>query len=214
MVPMKRLACLFILLIAVAVTWRFPLVRVHRLDQTESEQRNASFDAAKFAETFWNEQLVKSLETSADAAEVVTAVRQDPREAGQRFGRSIGISRARLLCVRGSGTIVSFDKQGVGVALMGGANGSPDVVLQTGLLFGNTVRDASGLLDASEFSSSQHYNDISSELNRIVEMRVISELKKRSQVGKPITFCACGQLKPDSSEVLPLRLIALKVEFE
>jgi predicted lipoprotein len=211
---MKRLAFLSILFIAVGATWRFPLFRIHRLDQVATEQRPASFDAAKFAETFWNEELIKSLDQTADAASVVAAMRQDPREAGERFGRCIGISRARLLCVRGSGTIVSVDRQGVGVALMGGAGGSPDVVLHTGLLFGNTVRDASGLLDAGAFSSSQHYNDISTELNRMVERRVTSELKERSKVGNPITFCACGQLSPDSSDVLPLRLIALKVEFE
>jgi predicted lipoprotein len=210
---MKHLAIPILLLVACGVTWRFPLFRIQRPGQTATEQRSVSFDAAQFAETFWREQLIKSLHQSADAAAVVAAMRQDPREAGERFGRSIGISRARLLCVRGLGTIVSFDKQGVGVSLEG-ASGSPDVVLHTGLLFGNTVRDASGLLDASDFSSSRHYNDISTELNRIVEMRVIAELKRRSQIGKPITFYACGQLSPDSGNALPLRLIAMKIEFE
>ena len=115
--------------------------------------------------------------------------------------------------MRGAGTIVSVDKQGVGVSL-DSPSGPADVVLQTGLLFGNTVRDVTGLLDASEFSDSRDFNEISTELNRIVETRVIAELKKRSAVGKPIKFYACGQLLPDSGSVIPLRLIPLKVELE
>jgi predicted lipoprotein len=210
---MKRSAQAAALLVAIALLWRFPLFHVVRLGELRSTGNRAEVNAAEIAEAFWEERLLPSIEEAPEAGELVAALRTNPREAHQQFGRSVGISRGRLVCVRGSGTIVSVDKQGTGVSLAS-ASGSPDLVLQTGLLFGNTVRDASGLLDAGEFSNSQHYNDISTELNRIVETRVIPELKERAELGTPIKFYACGQLQPDSSNVLPLRLIPLKVDFD
>jgi predicted lipoprotein len=210
---MKPIALAVALLIVVGVIWRFPLFHVVRLDAASSVNELEKFSAVEFAERFWNDRLLVLLAESPQARVVLAALRENPEKAGDRYGRTVGFSRARLLCVRGSGTVVSIDKQGVGVSL-NGASGSPELVLQTGMLFGNTVRDASGLLDAGEFSNSQHYNEISTELNRMVETHVIVELKQRSEVGKLIKFYACGQFLPESSDVLPLRLIPLKVDFD
>jgi predicted lipoprotein len=208
---MKRNVLVVALIIAVGVVWRFPLFHIVRLGKTSSVNAGEKFIPAEFAESFWNERLLPSLGQSADADIVLAALREDPKQAGQQFGRSIGVSRSRLICVRGAGNIVSVDKQGVGVSLAG-PGGSPEVVLLTGLLFGNTVRDVSGLLDAGEFSNSRHYNDVSTELNRIVESQVIGKLKETAEVGNAIEFIACGQLSPDHGTAFPLRLIPLKVE--
>ena len=210
---MKRIAVAVALLIAVGLIWRFPLFHIVRLDEATIVNQRDKLSAAELAESFWNERLLPSLVESADAAVLLAALREDPRRAVGRYGRSVGISRVRLVCVRGAGTVVSIDKQGVGISLEN-PRGSSEIVLHTGLLFGNTVRDATGLLDASEFSDSRDFNETSTELNRIVERRVIAELKERSKVGNPIKFYACGQLLPDSGSVIPLRLIPLKVAFE
>ena len=95
---------------------------------------------------------------------------------------------------------MTIDKKGVGVALQGEAK-EPDIVLQTGLLFGNTVRDATGLLDASNFPDSRQFNEISTELNRIVEARVIPILKEKAAVGRQIDFAGCAEI-PDEGEHL------------
>jgi predicted lipoprotein len=208
---MKRSVLVVALLIAIGVVWRFPLFRVARLGETPPVNAGETFSPAEFAKSFWNERLLPSLGESPDAAIVLAALREDPKQAGQQYGRSVGVSRSRLMCVRGAGTIVSVDKQGVGISLAG-PGGSAEVLLQTGLLFGNTVRDVSGLLKAGEFANSRHFNDVSTELNRIVEMQVIAKLKQAAEVGHAITFIACGQLSPDQSSATPLRLIPLKID--
>jgi predicted lipoprotein len=187
------------------------LFHVVRLDGAPSVNAGEKFRPAEFAESFWNERLLPSLGESPDAAIVLAALRDDPKQAAQQYGRSVGVSRSRLMCVRGAGTIVSIDKQGVGISLTG-LGGSPEVFLQTGLLFGNTVRDVSGLVNAGEFSNSRHYNDVSAELNRIVETQVIARLKETAKIGNVITFIACGQLSPDQGTAIPLRLIPLRIE--
>jgi predicted lipoprotein len=157
--------------------------------------------------------LTPSLEKAADAATVVAELHNNPRQAAESYGRPVGVSRARIFCLRGVGTIVAINKKDVGISLSGTGN-TPDVILQTGLLFGNTVRDASGLLQAGDFSNSQQFNEISTELNRMVETRVIAPLKEHSELGRTIKFIGCAQVVPEPAGVTPLRIIPLRVEIQ
>jgi predicted lipoprotein len=210
---MKRSALVAALLIAAGVVWRFPLFHVVSLGETPSVNPGEKFSPAEFAESFWIERLLPSFGESPDVAIVLAALRENPKQADQQFGRTVGVSRSRLLCVRGEGTIVSIDREGVGVSIEN-AKGPADIVLHNSLLFGNTVRDATGLLDAGEYSDSRQFNEISAELNRIVETKVIAKLNEGAKVGKPIKFFSCGLLPPDSNNAVPLRIIPLDVEFE
>lgn len=45
--------------------------------------------------------------------------------------------------------------------------------LETGPVFGNVLRDGTGLLDVNDFPNSQDFNALSSEINRRVEEQVL-----------------------------------------
>jgi len=211
---MKRVAVIFCCLLAAGcLFWFFPLCHVVRTDSVGLAQQEAAFDPADFANRFWNDRLIPSLSQAPDAATVLKAFRASPVAARGKFGRTVGVSSTTLLVVRGNGTIVTVDKKGVGVALERDAKG-PDVVLQTGLLFGNTVRDATGLLDAGDFSDSRQFNEISTELNRIIETRVIPTLKEKSATGRRINFAGCADIQDESEIIRPLKIIPLVVRVE
>ena len=211
---MKR-AALFIGLpvLAGGLFWQFPLFHVVPFADQRASQYEAAFDAAQFAETFWSERLVPSLCDAPDARAVLAAFDKDPQVARNTLGRKFGIGRARLFLLRGSGTVVDIDRNRIGVALQAGT-AEPDVMLHTGLLFGNAVRDASGLLDPSDFSNSQYFNDISTELNRLVEARVIPKAKEICLPGRTIHFAGCAEISDDEHHFRPLKLIILDVGLE
>jgi predicted lipoprotein len=104
------------------------------------------------------------------------------------------------------------EKTGTAVSCAG-SEGQADVVLKTGLLFGNTIRDGTGQLLASEFANSQDFNAISKELNRMVEEQVQPDLKANAHVGKKIRFVGCAEIRASSKALLPLTAIPLQVEF-
>jgi predicted lipoprotein len=141
---------------------------------------------------------------------LINALRENPEAAGQEFGRKIGISRMRLFTLRGSGVVVAIDPHSTGVALEPQAT-TIDIALHTGPVFGNMVRDSSGLLDPSDFSNSQHLNDISTELNRIVEARVLPKLKEYATKGQKVQFIGCAELPDDGRDVRSLKVIPLDV---
>jgi predicted lipoprotein len=198
---------------AAAVLWRFPLFHVVSLEETQSARQSESFDAAKFAESFWTDQLLPSLSKAPEASAVFAAYEADPQAARTQFGRKVGVGRTTLLLVRGQGTITQVDKKGVAVALSTDTS-QVDVVLHTGLVFGNKVRDSTGLLDASSYANSQQFNKIASALNHIVEERVITRLKADATVGRTINFAGCAEVADDAKELRPLTVVPLEVQIK
>jgi predicted lipoprotein len=210
---MKRVLVTVGLLVTLGVLfWQFPLFHVVAMGQADAS-RATEFSAADFVETFWSERLVPSFDQAADAAAVLAAIREAPDEARRRFGRSAGLGRATLYFLRGSGTVAAIDERGVGVTLSKDA-ATPEIVLQTGLVSGNTIRDATGLLAASDYPNSQQFNDISTELNRTVEATVIPNLKQAATVGRRVVFVGCARVLNLPSDVQPLKVIPLEVRFE
>jgi predicted lipoprotein len=213
---MKRAAFwLSLMALAGVIFWKFPLFYVVRSEDRAVGANRAAFDAAAFAESFWNEKLLPSLRDGADvadAAKLMEMLRENPQAARQEFGRKVGISRVRLFVLRGSGVVASVDEKGIGVAFKPQPQDSPiDIVLHTGPVFGNVVRDASGLLDPGQFSNSQHLNDISTQLNRMIEARVIPKMKELAIPGQNMHFVGCAELPDDQRDVRPLKVIPLDV---
>lgn len=210
---MKRIAVMFAFLVtATGVFWLFPLFHVIRTDELEAARRQTAFDAASFAQSFWTERLPPALNDAPEAVEVLAAFRQNPQAAREKFGRKVGVSRTRFFVLRGRGTIVAVDAKGIRVTL-GREADDPDILLHSGLLFGNTIRDATGLVSAGDFPNSQHFNDVSTELNRIVEARVVPKLKERAAIGRKIRFVGCAELPDGAREVRPIKVIPLDVQF-
>ena len=123
----------------------------------------------------------------------------------------MGISNSYYVFVRGTGRVVNVGSKGVGLAIRDGSVG-PDVVLPTGMIFGNTVRDATGLLDMDKFLNSQHFNDLSTALDRIVETRVLAGLRDRVEVGKKVRFVGCAEVARDAKRRRPLKVVPVSVD--
>lgn len=211
---MKRFALPVIVLACVAgLLWRFPPIRIVRLADAAAAEQSQKFDARAFAENLWSERLMPATKDAAGAGEVVTAIERDPQTAREQFGRSVGMSRGYFYFLVGDGAIVSADGKKIGVALKDGQE-APDIVLATGPIFGNAVRDAPGLLNASEFSNSQDFNAIAQELNRRVESDVIPRLKSEAKVGRRLHFVACVEVRNEPGDLKPLKAVPVVVKFE
>ncbi len=209
---MKRGASIVAVCAALAVVfWIFPAFHVVSLKQAQAEKAARVFNAADFAAQCWRERLAPALDKAPAAATVLAALNNDPKAATTNFGRTVGMSDTTYYLMRGAGTIVSLNG-GVGIVLRSGAT-EPELLLKTGLLFGNTVRDASGLFQPDEFQNSKEFNDVSTELNRIVEAQVIPVLKTNATVGRMVRFVVCAEVTEDDAGERPLKAIPVRVEF-
>jgi predicted lipoprotein len=209
---MRRCLFWFIgLIITGGLCWLYPPFRIVRLGQAAQKHTRSAFDAPAFARAFWDQTLLPARARAVSATELLNGLAQDPAAAQRRFGRALGLTAAVCFYIRGSGRIVAIEKDGIGVALDEGPAGT-GVRLSTGLLFGNTIRDATGLLDVNAFPNSQDFNAISAELNRIVEAQVLPALRDRAAVGKRIRFTGCVELETGAvPQILPV--VPVQVEW-
>jgi predicted lipoprotein len=211
---MNRLAVIAGTIVALSVlSWFFPLFHVVSREALRAEKESAEFHAADFVQDFWATKLTPALADSADVAAVLAAYHDSPEEARTQFGRSVGIGRSTLYFVHGSGTITSVDKKQIVVALTDDASG-PHVALQTGLLFGNTVRDATGLLSGDDFPNSQQFNEISTELNRTIESSVLPGLKAAAKVGASIEFVGAAEVTNEARDLAPLKIVPIDAKVK
>jgi predicted lipoprotein len=196
-----------------ALIWFFPLFHVERLDEASTANATQTADTREFAATFWEKKIIPTLEGAPEGEELIAALRDNSQAARKRFGRKVGVSRTTFFTVQGKGKVVAVDKSGVGIALKH-ASQKPDIWLHTGLVFGNTVRDSTGLLTTSDLHDSRQFNEASAELNRIVETQVIPRLKENASIGTNIRFAGCVAV-PDQGELAsPLSIIPMQVVFE
>jgi predicted lipoprotein len=196
-----------------ALFWFWPLFHIVRVDELEPVHGEGMFDAVTFAQDFWKERILPAQDDAVDARTFLTTLQEESQKARENFGRKVGLSRTRYYLLKGIGTVLSVDSRGVSLVLDENDDG-PDVVLHTGMLFGNTVRDASGLLDAGDFTHSRDFNHISTELNRIVEQRVIPALKEQAKPGGQIRFYGCAELADHARITRPLKIIPLLTSAE
>ena len=211
---MMRLLPWLITVVAVAgVCWAFPLFHVVPLAQAMKEKAAAIFQPAAFAEKFWDERLLKSFATAVKAEVLLPAIRSNAAEAKKKFSRNVGVSESYTYFVSGTGRVLAVSEDEIMLAVSAGVTNA-EVSLQVGLLFGNAVRDGTGLLQVSDYPNSQDFNGISEALNHIIETRVSPKLREQAKVGGTVRFVGCAEVNDESSDLKPLKVVPIKVEVE
>jgi predicted lipoprotein len=205
----RALAWVIGLLVLGTLACVFPPFHIVSLRQAQQQQQQGAFTPASFAQDFWTKQLLPTAENATPIAEVLAALAKDPKAARQQFGRSLGLSATTYFLVKGSGHVAAIDTDSIRITV-DGAPPDPAVVLYTDLLFGNTIRDSTGLLDVSKFPNSQDFNDLSTALNHIVETEVAPALRQNAVAGKSIHFAGCIELDegdvPKVLQVIPVKI--------
>jgi predicted lipoprotein len=122
------------------------------------------------------------------------------KEAIRRYGKAPGVSRSYAYLIRGNGKILTIAEDFLEVSIRE-PQANPDIKIASGFYIpGNAVRDASGLIDVSEFSDTMKFNEISGEINKIVAREVIKPfLDKKPKVGKSIKFFGATQVAQDAT---------------
>jgi len=190
--------------------WCFPLFHVVRLSTGTAAVIGAG-DPAVVADTVWREQLPKA--RADDMAVLAAALKKNPKEAIARYGRQVGLGGTAYFFVHGEGRVIARDAGSVRLSLDEGEN-APVIELQTGLIFGNGVRDGSGLLDVNRFPSLQEFKALSAELNKLVESRVLPHLRERAQVGTTVRFTGCAEAAEPGPGRPLLSIIPIQAELK
>lgn len=171
------------------------------LDEVKEQRRRETFNAAEYARNFWDNQLFGILDQAVDVEELIKLFNTNMNEAIRRYGKAPGVSRIYAYLIKGNGKILTINEDFLEVSIRE-PQIHPDIKIMLGFYIpGNAVRDASGLIDVSEFSDTMKFNEISGEINKIVVREVIRPfLGQKPNVGKTVTFIGATQVAQDATE--------------
>jgi predicted lipoprotein len=200
-------------LVVAGFCWAFPPFHIRSSKQVKEQIASTQFNATNFIERFWNDQLLQATDRAADVEKVLAMIAVQPQAAREQFGRSVGISSSYYFFLRGTGRVVSVSDDNIGLSLKAEGD-EADVLVPLGLVFGNAVRDGTGLLNSSTFPNAQEFNDIAAGLNNLVETRVLPELQRLAVVGKRVQFVGCVEVADEEQDLNPLKLVPISVKLE
>ena len=200
---------LIVCVVVAGVCWLFPLFHVVPLKTAEAEKVAATFNATQFAENFWTNQLPAASDKAVKAEVLVPAIQADAAAAKKSYSHNVGLSEGYFYFISGRGRVLAVSDDEISLAVTEGSTNA-EVVLQAGLVFGNALRDGTGLLNASQFPNSQDFNDISAALNHIVETRVLPKLHEQAKVGASISFIGCAAVDDEATDLKPLKVIPIQ----
>ncbi len=209
----KAVPALIVVCVLAALCWAFPPFHIRSVKQVKADLAGATFNPSNFVEKFWIEKLLPSASQAVEAEKVLAAIAANPQKVREQFGRTLGISSTYCLYLRGNGRVVSVTDDSIGLSLKG-EGAAVDISVPLGLVFGNALRDGTGLINSSTFPNAQEFNDISAGLNAVVETKVLPEFQKLATVGKRVQFVGCVEVADEETDLKPLKLVPVSVKAE
>lgn len=204
---------LIAIVILAAIGWLFPLFHVVALKTATAEKAAATFNPTQFAEHFWTNRLLPALDKAVKAEILLGAIQADPASAKKKFSLNSGIGESYFYFLSGTGRVVAVSDDEISLAVTGSGTNA-EVSLPSGLVFGNALRDGTGLLNASDYPNSQDFNDISAALNHLAETTVLPKLREQAKVGAKILFAGCAEVDDESTDLKPLKVIPIQTKSE
>ncbi|GAB2528601.1 DUF2291 domain-containing protein [Spirosoma aerophilum] len=203
--PLKYVAGLLLLGIV-----GYNSVYFRKLDDVKATGLAATgkFDAGRYADTFWSAKLVPAAPASAtDLITLLPLLTSDPEKAFATHSQALGIGNIRYFLVKGEGTVSAVGENDVTVSLATG----PVIHLATEFIFGNAVRDASGIIKITEFDNTADLNAVAANLNDIVRKKVIPALKTRAKTGSRLSFIGAMELNRAHLHLDELTVIPISI---
>jgi len=204
---MKKV-CKYAVAAAIIAFLVYHSIYFENLEDIKQQRRKGTFNAAEYAREFWDNQLFSVFDKAVDVEELIELFNTNMNEAVRKYGKAPGVSRVYSYLIKGNGKILTIAKDFLEVSIRE-TQTNPDIKITTGFYIpGNAVRDASGLIDVSEFSDTMKFNEISGEINKIVVKEVIRPfLEEKPQVGNTIRFLGATQVSQEATEAKEFQLI-------
>jgi len=125
-----------------------------------------------------------------DIRSLVDLLQKDPT-AARRYGHTADYGGNPSYFLEGTGRVTAIDDTGMWLDV--GAGRSMKVVLLVGPIFGNALRDSTGMLPMKHFDFAQ-FNAVSEALDRLSESKGQAGLKEGVKVGALLRFVAAGEV--------------------
>ncbi|PWK27539.1 putative lipoprotein DUF2291 [Arcicella aurantiaca] len=177
-----------------------------KLDEVKKGNGKNTLDAKAYANSFYQDKILPNSNKAIAINELTEKLKSNPEETFKQFAHSLGIGNIRYFLIKATGNVTKINENTIDIEV----DGKPYSVA-TEFIFGNAVRDASGIITMTTFDNTMDFNNVSSELNEIIRNKVVPNLKKKATLGSQISLVGAVELnqkhlKLNEIEVIPVSL--------
>ena len=207
---MKKLFSYILVLLLIAFVG-YQSVYFKKLSTLDRGQAG-KFDAIAHAQKLWSGQLTNKLDSAIAFPDLAAALQQNPEAAFEQHAHAMAIGNYRYSLVRVNGRISQSGADEM-IIDVPHADSLLHFRLATEYVYGNAIRDASGLLDIRDFSSTADLNTISEEMNRMVRTTVLPPFKQRVKQGDSIEVTGAVEFNKAHVRISDLELIPVRIKI-
>jgi predicted lipoprotein len=199
----------YLLLIVVIGLVAYKSIYVKKLSEMKVAT-NEKFDAVTFSKKLWEEKLPAKLGSAVELATFIKAVQANPADAFSKYTNALGIGNYRYALIRAEGIVINVNEDDITLQVK--LDDSLIIAkLATEFIYGNAIRDASGLVDVKDFPNTMDLNNISEELNKMVRKTVLPLFKAAVKKGDKVIFTGAIEIhkehiKWNELEIIPVQL--------
>ncbi|MDT0687232.1 DUF2291 domain-containing protein [Autumnicola psychrophila] len=188
-------------------------ISVQNLDEVKARAAHSEFDAASYAQEFWENKLIPNLSETMEINRLLELLREDPEKAFADHSKALGIGNIRYFMIKGEGQVAHIGENNITVVIHSDSS-EKNIKIATEYIFGNAVRDASGKIDLQEFEQTMDFNMVSAEINKLVRQNVLPTLKEGAEVGNKLYFVGAMELNREQVNLENTEIIPVFVEFQ
>ena len=176
------------------------------LDKKLADGNEISFDAKAYVNGIWSNELRMVYKDAPDIALLIDSLEQNTVAAFETFGYALGIGNIGYFRVIGEGLVTAVNNNNVLLQV-----GSHVIEVETEFVYGNAIRDASGLVKLNDYDNSSDFNSISESINEKIRKELIPEFRSKVKTGDKVRFEGAielnkAHLKLSRIEVIPITL--------
>jgi predicted lipoprotein len=184
-----------------------------------SEMKKATdkqFDAGDFAKKLWEGELQTSINSAIELPLLLKSISENPDAAFEQNTKALAIGNYRYAMVKLKGTITRINENEILVSIaLPHADSLLNVAITTEFVYGNAVRDASGLLEVRDFNNASDLNNIAEALNALVRKNIVPSLRTKAKENSMVELVGAVQLNrehvaKEMLEIIPLKTLAIR----
>lgn len=188
-------------------------VYFQKLDEVKAIKTSGEFNSAQYARTFWKEKLIPNLNQAVELQQLIQMLQSDLEKAFDTHSHALGIGNLRYFLVKGTATITSVNEDEL-VASFGQDADQQVIRIATEFIFGNAVRDATGLISINEFSNTMDFNNVSAEINKIIREEVLPGIKGQVKTGDQVAFVGAIELNKEHLNLTDIEVIPIEFSIQ
>lgn len=148
-------------------------------------------------------KLPARIDSAVELSELKQLLSTEPQEAFDRYSHALGIGNLRYFLIKDTGVADMV--------------GSDEVTLKdktriaTEFIFGNSVRDASGVINVNEFVNTMDFNNVSAEINKIIREQVLPPFRANVKEGSTIKVIGAIELNKEHLDLSDIEIIPIQL---